>query len=221
MGNGFLFDHETSYARVQWQYGIGASVPQNAEGVGEVILRDFGRLLAGRTKIDAAPPQFEAGAYRTLILAGISQSGFFINTFLAEGFNADPATGRAVFDGAIAVDGTGNWLALNQLAAENDSNEYPYLVANGKPLAPSVLLKRPQSDPYYVDIANYTDFYRLRASLTDGDVTRPAGCADTTGPARTQGRRQPRRGARNVSADAMAACPRIRIPFLMRHTCGP
>jgi len=172
-GNGFLFDHDTSYARVQWQSGIAAGVPENAQGVSEVIVRDFGRLLAGRTKVSAAP-NFDPGAYRTLILAGISQSGFYINTFLAEGFNADPATGRGVFDGAIAVDGTGNWLALNQFAKENDSPEFPYLVPNGKPLAPSELLRRPQSDPYYVDIANYTDFYRLRASLTDGDLSRPA-----------------------------------------------
>jgi hypothetical protein len=171
-GNGFLFNHDTSYARVQWQSGIAAGVPQNAEGVGEVIVRDFGRLLAGKTKIPTAP-NFDPGAYRTLILAGISQSGFYINTFLAEGFNADPDTGRGVFNGVIAVDGTGNWLALNQLAAENDSAEFPYLVPNGKPLAPSTLLKRPQSDPYYIDIANYTDFYRLRASLTDGDINRP------------------------------------------------
>ena len=172
-GNGFLFNHDTSYARVQWQSGIAAGVPQNAEGVGEVIVRDFGRLLAGRTRI-AAASNFDSGAYHTLILAGISQSGFYINTFLAEGFNADPATGRGVFDGAIAVDGTGNWLALNELAADNDSPEFPYLVPNGKPLAPSEILKRPNSDPYYIDIANYTDFYRLRASLTDGDVSRPA-----------------------------------------------
>ena len=46
-GNGFLFAHATSYARVQWQTGIAASVPENAEGVGEVIIRDFG-AVAGR-----------------------------------------------------------------------------------------------------------------------------------------------------------------------------
>jgi hypothetical protein len=172
MGNGFLFEHETSYARVQWQYGIAAGVPQNAEGVGEAIVRDFGRLLAGRTKLDT-PQQFDPSTYHTLILAGISQSGFFVNTFIAEGFNEDPVSRGPVFDGAIAVDGTGNWLALNQLAAENESNEFPYVVPNGKPLQPSELLKRPKSDPYYIDIANYTDFYRLRASLTDGDVSRP------------------------------------------------
>jgi len=165
-GNGFLFEHATSYARVQWQTGIAASVPKQAEGVGEVITRDFGRLLAGRTRLETTS-QFDPGTYSTRILGGISLSGFYINTFIAEGFNADPVDGHAVYDGAIAVDGTGNWLALNQLAATNGSDEFPYVVPNGKPLDASALLTRPQSDPYYIDIANYTDFYRLRASLTD------------------------------------------------------
>jgi hypothetical protein len=165
-GNGFLFRHATSYARVQWQTGIAASVPDQAEGVGEVILRDFARWLAGRTKLEAFAP-YDPGAYQTRILTGISLGGFFVNTFIAEGFNADPQTGHAVFDGAIAVDGTGNWIALNQLAAENGSQELPYVLPNGKPLDAAKLLSRPESDPFYIDIANYTDFYRLRASLTD------------------------------------------------------
>jgi len=166
MGNGFLFEHSTSYARVQWQVGIASGVPKEAQGIGEVIIRDFGRWLAGRTKIETASA-FSPGAYHTLILGGVSQSGFFVNTFIAEGFNADPVDGRAVFDGAIAVDGAGNWMALNQLAAANGSDEHPYVVPNGKPLEAAELLKRPASDPFYIDIANYTDFYRLRASLTD------------------------------------------------------
>jgi hypothetical protein len=166
MGNGFLFEHSTSYARVQWQVGIASGVPKEAQGIGEVIIRDFGRWLAGRTKIDMAAG-FSPGAYHTLILGGVSQSGFFVNTFIAEGFNADPVDGRAVYDGAIAVDGTGNWMALNQLAAVNGSDEHPYVVPNGKPLDAAELLKRHESDPFYIDIANYTDFYRLRASLTD------------------------------------------------------
>jgi alpha/beta hydrolase family protein len=166
MGNGFLFEHATSYARVQWQEEIAAGVPKEAQGIGEVIVRDFGRLLAGRTKLEAKSG-FEPGAYHTLILGGVSQSGFFVNTFIAEGFNADPVDGRPVFDGAIAVDGTGNWMAINQLAAEYGPEEHPYVVPNGRPLDAASLLKRPRSDPFYIDIANYTDFYRLRASLTD------------------------------------------------------
>ena len=171
-GNGFLFQHGTSYARVQWQTGIAASVPMQAEGVGEVIIRDFGRMLAGRTQLDAKPTE-DFGTYHTLILGGISLSGFFIDTFLAEGFNADPVDGRVVFQGAIAVDGTGNWLALNELAAVAGSKEFPYVVPDGKPLSASEILGGHASDPFYIDIANYTDFYRLRASLTDIDTKNP------------------------------------------------
>lgn len=171
-GNGFLFAHGTSYARVQWQTGIAASVPANAEGVGEVIIRDFGRMLAGRSRLDARPTP-DLGTYHTLILGGISLSGFFIDTFLAEGYNADPEDGGAVYQGAIAVDGTGNWLALNELAAQADSKEFPYVVPDGKPLRASEILGGHASDPFYIDIANYTDFYRLRASFTDVEPNNP------------------------------------------------
>jgi hypothetical protein len=171
-GNGFLFEHATSYARVQWQTGIAASVPENAEGVGEVIMRDFARMLAGHTQLDAKPP-VEFGTYPTLILGGISLSGFYIDTFLAEGFNADPSKGGAVFQGAIAVDGTGNWIAINELAAQAGSKEFPYVVPDAKPLRASDILGGHASDPFYIDIANYTDFYRLRASLTDVDTKNP------------------------------------------------
>jgi Alpha/beta hydrolase domain len=166
LGNGFLFEHATSYARVQWQTGIATSVPPQAEGVGEVILRDFARLLGGRTEFPSKG-KFDPGTYRTMILGGISLSGFFINTFVAEGFNVDPDKGDPVFGGAIAVDGTGTWLALNQLAAANDSAEFPYVVPNGKPIGAAELLSKQPQPFYYIDIANYTDFYRLRASITD------------------------------------------------------
>jgi Alpha/beta hydrolase domain len=171
-GNGFLFEHGTSYARVQWQTGIAASVPMQAEGVGEVIIRDFARMLTGHTQLAAKPPA-EFGPYRTVILGGISLSGFFIDTYLAEGFNADPNDGGVVYQGAIAVDGTGNWIAINELAAEAGVKEFPYVVPDGKPLRASQILGGHVSDPYYIDIANYTDFYRLRASLTDVDTKNP------------------------------------------------
>jgi hypothetical protein len=157
---------------VQWQTGIAASVPMQAEGVGEVIIRDFGRMLAGHTQLAAKPP-VEFGPYRTVILGGISLSGFFIDTYLAEGFNADPSDGGVVYQGAIAVDGTGNWIAINELAAEAGVKELPYVVPDGKPLRASQILGGHVSDPFYIDIANYTDFYRLRASLTDVDPKNP------------------------------------------------
>jgi hypothetical protein len=81
--------------------------------------------------------------------------------------------GGPVFQGAIAVDGTGNWIALNELAAAADSKQFPYLVPDGKPLRASELLGGHASDPFYIDIANYTDFYRLRASYTDVATKNP------------------------------------------------
>ena len=44
MGDGCLFDLGLSYARVQWQTEHCASVPGEAQGIGLVIVRDFGRL---------------------------------------------------------------------------------------------------------------------------------------------------------------------------------
>ncbi len=158
MGNGFLFNHHIAYARIQWQTGIAAGVPDNAQGVGEVITRDFGRLL-GRGGLGVGP-------YKTRVLGGVSQSAWFVNSFIAEGFNADPANGGAVFQGALAIDGTGNWMRLNQLARQHGFSQYPYLHQAGAPLLPKQLLTRPKSDPFYVDVANYNDFYRVRASLS-------------------------------------------------------
>lgn len=45
LGNGFLFIDRRSYARVQWQTGISPGVAESAQGVGQIIVRDFGRLL--------------------------------------------------------------------------------------------------------------------------------------------------------------------------------
>ena len=129
-------------------------------------------MLAGRTQLDAKPP-VEFGPYHTLILGGISLSGFFIDTFLAEGFNADPSDGGVVFQGAIAVDGTGNWIAHQRTGGRGGRKEFPYVVPDAKPLRASQILGGHVSDPFYIDIANYTDFYRLRASLTDVDTKNP------------------------------------------------
>ena len=154
LGNGWMFKHHIAYARVQWQYPIAVGVPKTAQGVGEAIVRDFGAALASR--------------FHTRLLVGISQSGWFVETFVAEGFNESPNNHQAVYGGAIAMDGTGNWLALNTLAKANHTPQQPYV----DPVNPSVLgakdlLHRPKTDPFFIDVANYTDFYRVHASLTD------------------------------------------------------
>ena len=173
----FLKAHDVNYARVQWQTGISAGVPDSAQGVGLVIMRDFARLLSAKSGLmlpDAAcavagplPIGCPDTLHEKLILGGISQSAWFVNTFIAEGFNVDPVTHQGVFDAAIAVDGIGNWLAINNIAAARGlTAQTPYVDPNGRPLMRDELLKRPRTDPLYVDIANYTDYYRLRAGLT-------------------------------------------------------
>jgi Alpha/beta hydrolase domain len=146
----FLRHRRLAYARVQWQTGVAGSVPATAQGVGEVIIRDFGRALAK--------------TYRRRALVGVSQGAFFVDTFLAEGFNALPGGGRS-FTQMLTVDGNGNWMTINELAGATPQN--PYLLPNGRPLSYRQLLRRPNTDPLLVDVANYTDFYRLRAGLTD------------------------------------------------------
>lgn len=164
--NGFLQTHATSYARVQWQTGISAGVPAKAQGVGLVIMRDFARWLAGRTPQTTVTGDFKPATYDKLILGGISQSAWLVNSFIAEGFNVDPASGKAVFDGAIAIDGVGNWLAINQVGFDRGAAMTPYVDPDGRPLPRKAMLSRPKTDPFYVDVANYTDYYRLRASFT-------------------------------------------------------
>jgi hypothetical protein len=167
LGNGFLEDSGISYGRISWQTGLTPAVPATAQGIGEVVMRDFARMLA-----DGTAPRF--GRYRTLLFGGISQSSWFVNDFIAEGFNVDPVTRKRVFAGAIAIDGTGNWLALNQLAAADHATEAPYFAPGATPLSGRAILDHPRTDPFYIDVANYTDFYRVHASLTD-TAALPAG----------------------------------------------
>jgi hypothetical protein len=94
-----------------------------------------------------------------------------VNTFLAEGFNADPATGRGVYQGAFTRNGNGVVLAINRFAA--DGRQFPYARNDLEPLAPDQLRSRPASDPKLIDVISLTDFYRLRASLFTRAPTRP------------------------------------------------
>jgi hypothetical protein len=165
-GTGFLGELDLGYARVQWEAGIAAGVPATAQGVGQVVVRDFGRLLTGAADGPSTPAEGAEAVPRfgTAVLAGISQSAWFVTTFVAEGFNVDPDSGAGVFAAALTVSGTGNWLALNQLAGEEEQR--PYLLPDGVPLPYDRVLTRPESDPLYVDVATYTDYYRLRAGVT-------------------------------------------------------
>jgi hypothetical protein len=180
MGNGYLQNNATAYGRVQWQSsattsGDNTSIPANALGEGLVVLRDFGRMLAGTT----ATPTVTGATYTppifaTRIFTGISQSAWVVNSLVAEGFNVDPTNLKGVFQGVIAIDGTGNWMALNNMGARAGAPMGAYLDpeanAGASPISAAALLSRPASDPFYIDVANYTDFYRVFASATDGQT---------------------------------------------------
>jgi hypothetical protein len=172
VGNGFLQRHATSYARVQWQTGIAKDVPATAQGIGLVIMRDFARMLAGYTAASSTDG-YRPATYGKLILGGKSQSSWMVNAFIAEGFNVEPISGKPIFQGAISVDGLGHWMALNNLAAKNNVAQRPYIAPDTKPLQRAELLSRPTTDPVFVDVAAYTDFYRLRAGLTSVATTTP------------------------------------------------
>jgi hypothetical protein len=113
IGDGFLLKHQISLAAVQWQAGLPGGPPESAQGIGEIAVRDFGRWLGGAFRSGASP----VPAFRHRILAGVSQSAWFVNTFLAEGFNADPETGHGVYQGAFTRNGNGVVLAINKFAA--------------------------------------------------------------------------------------------------------
>jgi len=167
IGDGFLPRHGISLAAVQWQAGLPGGPPESAQGIGEVAVRDFGRWLGGAFRGGTAP----LPVFRHRILAGASQSAWFVNTFLAEGFNADPETERGVFQGAFTRNGNGVVLAINKYAA--GAHQFPYARNDLGPLAPDELLSRPGSDPELIDVISLTDFYRLRASLFARAPERP------------------------------------------------
>ncbi|MGE5156411.1 MAG: alpha/beta hydrolase domain-containing protein [Betaproteobacteria bacterium] len=172
LGNGFLQNAGLSWARVQWQGPNGATtvnptVPATAQGVGEVIVRDFGLLLRG---LDGSIAQRSGlNTFRHALLVGVSQSAWFVDTFIAEGFNAARPAGlfpTRVFDAAYAQDGVGNWLGINQTnAAQGFATQTSYVEPNGVPLTPAQLLHRPLTDPFLIDTTAFTDFFRVRASI--------------------------------------------------------
>ena len=167
IGDGYLLKHRISLAAVQWQAGLAGGPPESAQGMGEVAVRDFGRWLGGAFRSGPAPVPI----FRHRILAGASQSAWFVNTFLSEGFNADPETGRGVYQGAFTRNGNGVVLAINGFA-EGD-RQFPYARNDIAPLAPDELLSRPASDPKLIDVISLSDFYRLRASLFARAPERP------------------------------------------------
>ena len=75
-----------------------------------------------------------------------------------------PGVGSGVYTGALSYLSAGNWLALNRLA-DDGAPQYPYVRPERSPLTAAEILSRPESDPFFVDITSYTEYYRLRGSV--------------------------------------------------------
>ena len=145
-----------AYARVQWQTGIAAGVPATAQGAGEVVVRDFGRALAR--------------GFPRRALGGVSQGAFFVDTFLAEGFNAAARRRAGLRPGDHGrrqreLDGDQPAAPAPRARRTHTCARTAARCAYARPPAP------PADGPAARRRRQLTDFHRLRAGLTD--VRRP------------------------------------------------
>jgi hypothetical protein len=157
LGNGFVFDQGWSYARVQWQRGTDGSQIPSVPYAGRAIVRDFGASLGDGAHIGQSRVR-----YGKRLLVGWSQAATFINSYIDYGWNVGFRRAR-IYDGV---------LALSQSRNRMDDDTQVYM-SSAPPLAANELLRRPDSDPVYVDAINYTDFYRFRSGAVRSAATPP------------------------------------------------
>ena len=112
------------------------------------------------------------GPIRHALGFGISQSGRFLRSYLALGFNADEKS-RIVFDGVMThISGSGGVFANEQFAqssrtnTQHEDHDYPeYLGSTAS------LLHGDRFDPYVFEVNTSTEFWQKGASLDYTDAT--------------------------------------------------
>lgn len=161
-------------------------------GLGYAAQRDFASFLRNGKTDDAGVPNPLAsqGGVTTSILYGASQSGVYLRDFVYQGFNED-LLGRRVFDGAHAHISGAVKLGLNYRFGQVHpwSTEhrdrfipqvtFPFnfgvrvnpLVALGIESGPLTdgILKRPASDPLFVQTDSSNEYRWAQTSLVDTD----------------------------------------------------
>lgn len=157
-GDAFLLSHRLALASIQWEFDKVKGLPETAKGVGMAIVRDFGRLLGGGSKCQVRTQC----ALKNVSWLAFSQSAFFVNTLVAEGFNEDPVSHASLYHGVVTRNGSGNVLAIKKFA---DGTQFSYMRPDLASLKPAELLKCPSSDPEMIDVMSLTDFYRLNAGI--------------------------------------------------------
>jgi hypothetical protein len=183
-GNGFLQDRGFSVAEVSWELGQGAELPsfvdaegkrRFVEGAGFAIFRDAAAFLARGSADAQGTPNPLRGAVKHLIATGKSQSGRFLKSFLAHGFNR--VDGRPLFHGMHVFVASAGQLPIMTTGAgpESSSNAIPTWDnpdLRGNVEDPTALAdviaqveRRGEAVPRIMFVNSSTDYYAIRASL--------------------------------------------------------
>ena len=189
-GTGFLQNRGYSVVMVQWELGEGIELPaftdergvkRYVEGIGFLAARDTAMFL----RYDTTPGNPLAGAIDRVLAVGYSQTGRYLKTFLANGFNE--RGGTMVFDGVHIVGAAAGILPLlasgpgpQSVASRSPSFNNPELRGvNEEPFTYGDLMKRVgernRTQPRIIVTHMQTDYLSLRASLAR---TGAAGSAD-------------------------------------------
>jgi Alpha/beta hydrolase domain len=161
-------------------------------GLGYAAQRDFASFLRNRKTDDAGVPNPLAshGGVATSIVYGASQSGVYLRDYVYQGFNED-VHGRRVFDavhahiaGAVKLGLNYRFSQVHPWATEHRDRFIPQvtfpfnfgvrqnpLVALGIERGPLTdgILKRPASDPLFVQTDSSTEYWWGQSSLVDTD----------------------------------------------------
>ena len=139
-----------AYARVQWQTGLAAGVPATAQGAGEVVVRDVGRAL-GRGYPGGRSPGSARGRS--------SSTPSWPRASTPWPAAAAPTTGRSRSTGTATGWPSTAWPA--------PAPRIRTCAPTGARCPTGASCAGRATDPLLVDVANLTDFHRLRAGLTD------------------------------------------------------
>ena len=161
-------------------------------GLGYAVQRDFASFLRNRTTDDAgvANPLASQGGVTASIVYGASQSGVYLRDFVYQGFNED-LQGRPVFDavhahiaGAVKLGLNYRFGQVHPWSTEHRDRFIPQvtfpfnfgvranpLVALGIEQGPLTdgILKRPESDPLFVQTDTSEEYWWAQSSLVDTD----------------------------------------------------
>jgi hypothetical protein len=149
-------------------------------GLGFATVRDVASFLRYEAEDDFANPNPIGQEIRRAYAAGGSQTGGYLRDYIYLGFNEDES-GRKVFDGIIPwIAGTDRVFINVRFADPNTYSEqdrqHNYLQSSYPPFTYAVstdpisgvhdgIMKRPQTDPFVMQVDSESEFWQLHGSL--------------------------------------------------------